>query len=88
MPASIKPPDHALRLHHLTGIGHGWMKLAGQRIPGRPSISFFDDNPFSKLIADADGKWSIEGDMKLEPGNHTFRAEQYEESGMISDSSR
>ena len=80
-----KPPIKITTVDYQDGgPDTGKMKLAGTADPGTTLYLFFDDNPFSKLVADADGKWSIEGDMKLEPGNHTFRAEQYEESGMIS----
>jgi hypothetical protein len=65
------------------GQDTGKMKLAGTAGPGTTLYLYFDDQPFSKLVADGEGKWSLESDMKLETGRHTFRAEQYEESGML-----
>jgi hypothetical protein len=44
---------------------------------------FFDDNPLAKIAVDDQGKWSLEDEIKLETGNHTLRAEQYDETTRI-----
>ena len=62
------------------GEAAGKIKLAGTAGPGTALYIFFDDNPFAKIIVDDQGKWSLENELKLETGNHTFRAEQYDET--------
>ena len=59
--------------------GKGKLKLAGTALPGTPLYLFFDDAPFAKVVADAEGKWGVEGDLELDDAPHTFRAEQYDE---------
>jgi hypothetical protein len=59
--------------------GKGKLKLAGTALPGTPVYLFFDDSPFAKVVADAEGKWGVEGDLELDDAPHTFRAEQYDE---------
>ena len=60
--------------------GKGKLKLAGTALPGTPLYLFFDDAPFAKVVADAEGKWGVEGDLELDDAPHTFRAEQYDEN--------
>ena len=59
--------------------GKGKLKLAGTALPGTPLYLFFDDSPFAKVVADAEGKWGVEGDLELDAAPHSFRAEQYDE---------
>jgi hypothetical protein len=62
------------------GDAAGKIKLAGTAGPGTALYIFFDDNPLAKIVVDDHGKWSLENELKLETGNHTFRAEQYDET--------
>lgn len=59
--------------------GKGKLTLAGTALPGTPLYLYFDEEPFAKVMADGEGKWSIEGDLELDDSPHTFRAEQYDE---------
>ena len=63
-----------------TGADTGKMKLAGTSDPGAAIQLYFDDKPFANAIADLGGRWSAETDMKLGAGQHTFRAERYDET--------
>jgi len=63
-----------------TGGESGKLKLAGTALSGTAVYLYFDDQPFAKVDADAEGKWAAEGEMKLDDGRHTFRAEQYDEN--------
>ncbi|HEV7464377.1 MAG TPA: Ig-like domain-containing protein [Methyloceanibacter sp.] len=63
-----------------TGADTGKMKLAGTSDPGAAIQLYFDDKPFANAIADRAGRWSAETDMKLGAGQHTFRAERYDET--------
>ncbi len=67
-----------------TGDGSGNLKLAGIALPGKELYLFLDDQPFANVLPDDGGNWSIEKDMKLDTGRHTFRADQYDaETGML-----
>jgi hypothetical protein len=67
------------------GEAAGKLKLAGTAPAGTALYIFFDDNPLTKIAVDDQGKWSLEGEIKLETGNHTLRAEQYDgTTGMLS----
>ena len=61
-----------------TGDGSGKLTLAGIALPGNELYLFLDDQPFAKVLPDDGGKWSVESEMKLEDGRHTFRADQYD----------
>jgi hypothetical protein len=56
------------------------VKLVGTAPADTVLYIFFDDNPFAKLAVDDEGKWSVEKEVKLENGNHTIRADQYDET--------
>jgi nucleoid-associated protein YgaU len=62
------------------GADTGKMKLTGASDPGAAIQLYFDDRPFANAIADLGGRWSAETDMKLGAGQHTFRAERYDEA--------
>ena len=81
-----KPPIRLTTVDYQdAGEAAGKMKLAGTADAGTTVYIYFDDQPLTNLVADGQGKWSFEGDMKLEAGEHTLRAEQYDEaSGMLS----
>ena len=56
----------------------GHLKLAGSAPPETPVYIYFDESPFVKVLADKDGKWSVENDVKLDDARHMLRAEQYD----------
>jgi hypothetical protein len=60
------------------GDGSGKLTLAGIALPGNELYLFLDDEPFAKVLPDDGGKWSVESEMKLDTGRHTFRADQYD----------
>jgi hypothetical protein len=67
------------------GEAAGKLTLAGTAPAETALYIFFDDNPLAKIAVDDQGKWSLEGEIKLETGNHTLRAEQYDgTTGMLS----
>lgn len=66
-----------------TGGESGKLKLAGTALTGTAVYLYFDEQPFAKVDADSEGKWSVEGELKLDDGRHTFRAEQYDETTRI-----
>jgi hypothetical protein len=84
--SSGKPPHHEPPIRFTTvdyqdaGDAGGTVKLAGTAPAGTVLYIFFDENPFAKLAVDDQGKWSVERDVKLETGNHTIRADQYDET--------
>ncbi|MBC8013935.1 MAG: hypothetical protein H7X74_07650 [Methyloceanibacter sp.] len=77
-----QPPRTPIRLSTIdykdTGEGSGKLTLAGIALPGNDLYLFFDDQPFAKVVPDDGGKWSVEGEMKLDDGRHSLRAEQYD----------
>ena len=84
--SSDNPPHHEPPLRFVTvdyqdakDTG-GKVTLAGTAPAGTVLYIFFDDNPFAKLAVDDQGKWSVEKEVKLENGNHTIRADQYDET--------
>jgi hypothetical protein len=58
----------------------GTLKLAGTAPPETPVYIYFDDQPLVKAMADKDGTWSVEKDVKLDDARHMLRAEQYDAS--------
>lgn len=56
----------------------GKLKLAGTAPPETPVYIYFDDQPLVKVLADKEGTWSVESDMKLDDARHMLRAEQYD----------
>jgi hypothetical protein len=75
-------PRSPLRLNTLdyqdNGDKAGKLKLAGIALPKNELFIFFDDQPLATVVPDAEGKWSVESDVKLDDGRHTIRAEQYD----------
>ena len=54
-------------------------------MPGERVLFFFDDAPLAEVTIGADGTWTIEIDKKLPAGEHTLRADTYDEkTGMAS----
>jgi len=81
--AGSSVPRSPLRLSTVdyqdTAGGSGKLTLAGIALPGKELYLFLDDEPFAEVQPDGAGNWSVEKEMKLDDGRHTFRADQYDE---------
>ena len=82
--AGSSVPRSPLRLSTVdyqdTAGGSGKLTLAGIALPGKELYLFLDDEPFAEVQPDGTGNWSVEKEMKLDDGRHTFRADQYDEN--------
>ena len=80
--AASSLPRSPLRLSTLdyqdTSEGSGKLTIAGIALPGKELYLFLDDQPFAQVHPDDAGNWSVEKEMKLDDGRHTFRADQYD----------
>ncbi|HLO23494.1 MAG TPA: hypothetical protein VK193_08745 [Methyloceanibacter sp.] len=56
----------------------GKLTLAGTAPPESPVYIYFDEEPLVKVLADKDGNWSAEKEVKLDDQRHMLRAEQYD----------
>ena len=84
-PERPKPP---VRIGHLdyqdTGEGSGKISLSGVGNPNIRVFLFFDDQPLDQVVIGSDGTWAIDIEKKLGPGEHTVRADTYDEkTGMV-----
>lgn len=81
-PSEAIPPKSPLRLNTIdyqdAGDRPGKLTVAGIALPGRELYLFLDDQPFTNTLPDDSGNWSVESEMKLDTGRHTFRADQYD----------
>ena len=80
-----KPP---VRIGHLdyqdTGKGSGKISLSGVGNPNIRVFLFFDDQPLGQVVIGSDGTWAIDIEKNLGPGEHTVRADTYDEkTGMV-----
>jgi hypothetical protein len=82
-PSEARPPRAPLRLSTIdyqeaAGGKRGKLTVAGVALPGRDLYLFLDDKPLSQTMPDDAGNWSVESEMELEVGRHTFRVDQYD----------
>ncbi|MGA7458204.1 MAG: hypothetical protein WBW51_12925 [Methyloceanibacter sp.] len=81
-PSDAHPPKSPLRLSTIdyqdAGDKPGRLTVAGVALPGRELFLFLDDQPFTNTLPDDSGNWSVESEVKLSDGRHTFRADQYD----------
>ena len=81
-PSDAHPPKAPLRLSTIdyqdAGDKPGKLTVAGVALPGKELFLFLDDQPFTNTVPDDSGNWSVESDVKLSDGRHTFRADQYD----------
>ena len=81
-PSDAHPPKSPLRLSTIdyqdAGDKPGKLTVAGVALPGRELFLFLDDQPFTNTVPDDSGNWSVESEVKLSDGRHTFRADQYD----------
>jgi hypothetical protein len=81
-PSDAHPPGSPLKLRTIdyqdAGDKPGKLKVAGIALPNKELFLFLDDQPFTNAVPDASGNWSVESEVKLTDGRHTFRADQYD----------
>jgi nucleoid-associated protein YgaU len=81
-PSDAHPPKSPLRLSTIdyqdAGDKPGKLTVAGVALPGRELFLFLDDQPFTNTVPDDSGNWSVESEVKLSDGRHTFRADQFD----------
>ena len=81
-PSDAHPPKAPLRLSTIdyqdAGDKPGKLTVAGVALPGKELFLFLDDQPFTNTVPDDSGNWSVESEVKLSDGRHTFRADQYD----------
>lgn len=81
-PSDTHPPKSPLRLSTIdyqdAGDKPGKLTVAGVALPGRELFLFLDDQPFTNTVPDDSGNWSVESEVKLSDGRHTFRADQFD----------
>jgi LysM repeat protein len=67
-----------------TGKDSGKIALSGVGDPNVRVFLFFDDEPLGQAMSGSDGTWAVEIEKKLEDGEHTVRADTYDEkTGMV-----
>ncbi len=68
-----------------TGKDSGKVSLSGVGDANVRVFLFFDDEPFGQTVIGSDGTWAVEIEKKLAEGEHTVRADTYDEkTGMVS----
>jgi hypothetical protein len=84
-PERPKPPVKIGKLDYQdTGADSGKITMSGVGDPNVRVVLFFDEQPLGETVIGSDGTWSFEVDKKLADGEHTIRADTYDEkSGMV-----
>jgi hypothetical protein len=59
------------------------LTLAGKGDAGAQIQLFFDDAPLGQVVIGEDGTWKFESDQKMDAGQHTFRADRFDEKGVV-----
>lgn len=80
-PPHRKPPVRIGKVEYRdTGANTGTISLSGDGDANERVFFFFDDAPLAEVTIGADGTWSIDIDKKLPSGEHTLRADTYDEA--------
>jgi hypothetical protein len=58
--------------------GPGTLKLAGTAIADSNVYIYVDSKPFAQVVADGEGKWSVEDKASLDDAVHQVRVEQFD----------
>jgi nucleoid-associated protein YgaU len=84
-PERPKPPVRISNLEYQdTGAGSGKISISGVGNPNIKVFLFFDQQPLSQVTIGGDGTWAIEIEKKLGEGEHTIRADTYDDkTGMV-----
>ena len=76
-----KPPVKIGKLEYRdTGQDSGKISLSGDGQPNVQLYLFFDQQPLGEVTIGDDGLWAFEIEKKLEDGEHTIRADTYDEA--------
>ncbi|HEV3242658.1 MAG TPA: Ig-like domain-containing protein, partial [Methyloceanibacter sp.] len=84
-PERPKPPVRISNLEYQdTGADSGKISISGVGNPKIKVFLFFDQQPLSQVTIGGDGTWAIEIEKKLGEGEHTIRADTYDDkTGMV-----
>ena len=84
-PERPTPPVRIGKLDYQdTGTDSGKISISGVGNPNIRVFLFFDDQPLGQVTIGPDGTWSIDIDKKLGKGEHTVRADTYDDkTGMV-----
>lgn len=84
-PERPKPPVKIGKLDYQdTGADSGKISLSGVGDPNIRVLLFFDEQPLGEVVIGSDGTWALEVEKKLGDGEHTIRADTYDDkTGMV-----
>ena len=84
-PERPKPPVKIGKLDYQdTGADSGKISMSGVGDPNIRVLLFFDEQPLGQVVIGGDGTWAIEIEKKLGEGEHTIRADTYDDkTGMV-----
>jgi nucleoid-associated protein YgaU len=80
-----KPPVKISKLDYQdVGSDSGKISLSGVGDPNIRVLLFFDEQPLGEVVIGSDGTWVLEVEKKLGDGEHTIRADTYDDkTGMV-----
>lgn len=80
-----KPPVRIKNVEYQdTGPDTGKMSISGVGDPNVSVFFFFDEDPLGRVTIGSDGTWAFEIEKKLGAGEHTIRADTFDEkTGMV-----
>jgi nucleoid-associated protein YgaU len=80
-----KPPVKIGKLDYQdVGSDSGKISLSGVGDPNIRVLLFFDEQPLGEVVIGSDGTWALEVEKKLGDGEHTIRADTYDDkTGMV-----
>jgi nucleoid-associated protein YgaU len=79
-PERPKPPVKIGKLDYQdTGADSGKISMSGVGVPNVHVFFFYDQQPIGDLVIGSDGTWTFEVEKKLGEGEHTVRADTYDE---------
>src|SRR6476660_1548427 len=79
-PERPKPPVKIGKLDYEdTGADSGKITMSGVGVPNVHVFFFYDQQPIGDLMIGSDGTWTFEVEKKLGEGEHTVRADTYDE---------
>jgi nucleoid-associated protein YgaU len=61
----------------------GTVSITGSGEPGARIFLFFDNQPLGEVTVGDDGAWAFEGEKRVEKGEHNFRADRLDETGVV-----
>jgi hypothetical protein len=79
-PERPKPPVKIGKLDYQdTGADSGKISMSGVGVPNVHVFFFYDQQPIGDLVIGSDGTWTFEVEKKLGEGEHSVRADTYDE---------